>query len=86
MSAAAGVLPPALAKEIRALMPTYAAALGSIAIGCVSSSYLLIALGLLGFAFGSVALGAQSFGLEVQPPYARPAPLAADRSAPGVPL
>ena len=64
MSAAAGVLPPALAKEIRALLPTYAAALGSIAIGCVSSSYLLIALGLLGFAFGSVALGAQSFGLE----------------------
>ena len=64
MSAAAGVLPPALAKEIRALFPTYAAALGSIAIGCVSSSYLLIALGLLGFAFGSVALGAQSFGLE----------------------
>jgi hypothetical protein len=64
MSAAAGVLPPALAKEIRALLPTYAAALGSIAIGCVSSSHLLIAMGLLGFAFGSVALGAQSFGLE----------------------
>ena len=64
MSAAAGVLSPALAKEIRALLPTYAAALGSIAIGCVSNSYLLIALGLLGFAFGSVALGAQSFGLE----------------------
>ena len=64
MSAAAGVLPPALAKEIRALLPTYAAALASIAIGCVSSSYLLIAMGLLGFAFGSVALGAQSFGLE----------------------
>jgi ABC-type transport system involved in multi-copper enzyme maturation permease subunit len=64
MSATAGVLPPALAKEVRALLPTYAAALGSIAIGCVSSSYLPIALGLLGFAFGSVALGAQSFGLE----------------------
>ena len=64
MSAAAGVLPPALAKEIRALLPTYAAALASIAIGCVSSSYLLIAMGLLGFAVGSVALGAQSFGLE----------------------
>ena len=64
MSAAAGMLSPALAKEIRALLPTYAAALGSIAIGCVSSSHLLIASGLLGFAFGSVALGAQSFGLE----------------------
>ena len=64
MSATAGVLSPALAKEIRALLPTYAAALGSIAIGCVSNSYLLIALGLLGFAFGSVALGAQSFGLD----------------------
>jgi hypothetical protein len=64
MSATAGMLPPALAKEVRALLPTYAAALGSIAIGCVSSSYLPIALGLLGFAFGSVALGAQSFGLE----------------------
>jgi hypothetical protein len=64
MSAAAGVLPPALTKEIRALFPTYAAALGSIMVGCVSSSYLLIPLGLLGFAFGSVALGAQSFGLE----------------------
>ena len=64
MSAAAGVLSPALAKEIRALLPTYAAALGSIAIGCVSTSYLLIALGLLGFALGSVGLGAQSFGLE----------------------
>ena len=64
MSAAVGVLPPALTKEIRALFPTYAAAFASIAIGCISSSYLLIALGLLGFAFGSVALGAQSFGLE----------------------
>ena len=52
MSAAAGVLSPALTKEVRALLPTYAAALGSIAIGCVSTSYLLIALGLLGFAFG----------------------------------
>ena len=64
MSAAAGVLTPALAKEIRALLPTYGAALASIAIGCVSSSYLLIAMGLLGFAVGSVALGAQSFGLK----------------------
>ena len=83
--AAAGAL-PALTKEIRALLPTYAAAFASIAIGCLSSSYLLIALGLLGFAFGSVTLGAQSFGLEVQPPHARPAPLAADRSAPRVRL
>jgi hypothetical protein len=64
VSAAAGVLPPSVTKEIRALFPTYAAALASIAIGCVSSSYLMIAVGLLGFGFGSIALGAQSFGLE----------------------
>ncbi len=84
MAAAAGVLPPALAKEIRALLPTYAAALGSIAIGCVSSSYLLIAMGLARLRLRLGRARRAVVRARVQPPYTRPAPLAADRSAPGV--
>jgi len=63
-AAAAGAFSPALIKEARALSATYCAALTMVAVGSVSSSYVLIASGLLGFAFGSVALGAQSFGHE----------------------
>jgi hypothetical protein len=64
MTTAAAVLPPAVVKEIRALFPTYVAALIAVAVGSLGLSHTLIAAGLLGFAFGSVALGAQSFGHE----------------------
>jgi MFS family permease len=64
VSAVAHVLSPALAKEVRALLPTYCAALVLVVVGSFSNSYTVIASGLLGFAFGSVALGAQSFGHE----------------------
>lgn len=64
MTAAAHVLSPALAKEVRALLPTYSAALIAVVVGSFGNGYTLIASGLLGFAFGSVALGAQSFGHE----------------------
>jgi hypothetical protein len=64
MTAAAHVLAPALGKELRALLPTYCAVLVAVVVGSFSNSYTLIAAGLLGFAFGSVALGAQSFGHE----------------------
>jgi hypothetical protein len=64
MTAAAGVLPPAVTKEIRALFPTYAAALVTVVMGSFGHSHTPIAIGLWAFAFGSVALGAQSFGHE----------------------
>jgi hypothetical protein len=64
MTTAVAVFPPAVVKEIRALLPTYAAALVAVVVGSFSHSYTLIATGLLAFAFGSVALGAQSFGHE----------------------
>jgi hypothetical protein len=64
MTAALAVLPPAVTKEIRALFPTYAAALVTVVVGSFSHSYTPIALGLLAFGLGSVALGAQSFGHE----------------------
>ncbi len=64
MTAAAAVLPPAVTKEIRALFPTYAAALVTVVAASFGHSHTPIAIGLLAFAFGSVALGAQSFGHE----------------------
>ena len=64
MTAAAHALSPALVKEVRALLPTYCAALIAVVVGSFSNGHTLIAAGLLGFAFGSVALGAQSFGHE----------------------
>ncbi len=64
MTAAVAVLPPAMVKEIRALFPTYAAALVTIVVGSFGQGYTLIAAGLLAFVFGSIALGAQSFGHE----------------------
>ena len=64
MTAAAARWSPAVTKEVRALLPTYGAALVAVVVGSMSESYFLIASGLLGFAFGSVTLGAQSFGHE----------------------
>jgi MFS family permease len=64
MTATAARLPPALTKELSALLPTYGATLVAVVVGSMSDSYFLIASGLLGFAFGSVTLGAQSFGHE----------------------
>jgi hypothetical protein len=64
VTAVAHVLSPALVKEVRALLPTYCAALFLVVIGSFTNSHTMIAAGLLGFAFGSVALGAQSFGHE----------------------
>ena len=64
MTAVAHVLSPSLAKEVRALLPTYCAALIAVVVGSFGNGHTLIASGLLGFAFGSVALGAQSFGHE----------------------
>lgn len=64
MTAAVAVFAPAMIKEIRALFPTYAAALVTIVVGSFGQGYTLIAAGLLAFVFGSIALGAQSFGHE----------------------
>jgi hypothetical protein len=62
--ASATVLPSGLVKEIRALFPTYALILVAVVAGSFGDSYTMIGTGLLGYAFGSVALGAQSFGHE----------------------
>jgi len=64
MMTSATVLPSGLVKEIRALFPTYALILVAVVAGSFGDSYTMIATGLLGYAFGSVALGAQSFGHE----------------------
>jgi hypothetical protein len=64
MTAGTTVLPAGLVKEIRALFPTYAAILIAVVAGSFADSHTLIATGLLAYAFGSVALGAQSFGHE----------------------
>jgi hypothetical protein len=64
MTTRPAVLSPALMKEVSALFPTYGAALAAVVVGSFSESYSLVALGFLGFAFGSIALGAQSFGHE----------------------
>jgi hypothetical protein len=64
MSAAAARWSPSVSKEVRALLPTYGAAMIAVVLGSVGETYFLIASGLLGFALGSVTLGAQSFGHE----------------------
>jgi hypothetical protein len=64
MTAAVAVFPAAMVKEVRALFPTYAAALVTIVVGSFGHDHTFIVAGLLAFAFGSIALGAQSFGHE----------------------
>lgn len=64
MTAAAARVWPAVGKEVRALGPTYVAALIAVIAGSFGESHFLIASGLLGFAFGSVTLGAQAIGNE----------------------
>ena len=49
---------------MRALAPTFAAALAAVLIGGPSDDYALVAIGLLGFVFGSSRSGAQTFGQE----------------------
>ena len=64
MTAHASSLTPLLWKEVRALAPTFAAALAAVLIGGASNDNGLVATGLLGFAIGSISLGAQSMGHE----------------------
>ena len=64
MTARANTLTPLLWKEVRALAPTFAAALAAVLIGGPSDDYALVSIGLLGFVFGVVSLGAQTFGQE----------------------
>ena len=64
MTARANTLTPLLWKEVRTLAPTFAAALAAVLIGGPSDDYALVAIGLLGFVFGVVSLGAQTFGQE----------------------
>ena len=64
MMAGVTVLPAGLVKEVRALFPTYALILIAVVAGRFAESRTMIAIGLLGYAFGTVALGAQSFGHE----------------------
>lgn len=64
MTARARTLTPHLWKEVRALAPTLGAALAAVLVGGASEDPALISFGLLGFAFGSIALGAQSMGHE----------------------
>ena len=86
MTAAAAVLPPAVVKEIRALFPTYAAALVTIVVGSFGHSHTLIAAGLLAFAFGLGRARRAIVRARIQPPHARPAAVTAARSPPVVPL
>ena len=58
-----GLVSPALTKEIRALLPIWAIALTIVVLSSFGSG-LMPGFGLLGFAFGAIALGAQSFGYE----------------------
>jgi hypothetical protein len=55
---------PAVRKEFRALLPVWATAMTIIVFGRFAASGWLSGLGLLGFAFGSIVLGAQSMGHE----------------------
>jgi hypothetical protein len=59
-----GSLALGVRNEARALSPTFVAILAAMAIGSVSENHAVIFIGLLAFAFGSVTLGALSFGLE----------------------
>jgi len=59
-----GLLPAGLTKEVRALFPTFTLILVAVVAGRLAEGHIMTAVGLLGYAFGTVALGAQSFGHE----------------------
>ena len=59
-----GVFSAPVTKEIRALAPTWAAALAVVGLASYGGSRMLVPIGLIGCAFGAIALGAQSIGHE----------------------
>ena len=58
------LVPPQLAKEVRALAPAWAACLCVVGASAVIRDSRLIGLALLAYGLGSIALGAQSMGHE----------------------
>ena len=57
-------LPPIVWKEIRALLPAWSACLVALAAAAAADDPRLVAAGVFAYAFGSIALGAQSMGHE----------------------
>lgn len=60
----ARVLPVAVMKEIRALLPTWVACTVAISAGAMVADPKIIGAGILAYGLGSIALGAQSIGHE----------------------
>ena len=58
------VLSPALAKEIRALLPFWGATVAVLVLSPAWRSNLLLDLGVFAYVWGSIAIGAQSIGQE----------------------
>ncbi|MGH7552272.1 MAG: ABC transporter permease subunit, partial [Longimicrobiales bacterium] len=57
-------VPPQLAKEVRALLPAWAACMFAMGVSAVINDSRLMVLGCLAYGLGSIALGAQAIGHE----------------------
>jgi hypothetical protein len=58
------LVPPQLAKEVRALLPAWAASVCVVAASAVIDDSRLVGLAVLAYGLGSIALGAQAMGHE----------------------